>query len=504
MATIEEQLKNVSGALQTFKSAQTAGVAIDPKTTTANSLTKASVPVATLENPSKPLNIPQTPQPMVDAKGAVGVAQTYLDQQAQEVANAQAPVSESENQIRELMGLRNQESVTKAELEKKAGLGQKTEAFNRIIANIQRQTANIQQFDDEAFFDVEEARLDAGKRDITKGVFGAKEQQMNLQTAIQRRAKVSELQGSLASASLLQGDLEAAREQIDSALAAIYDPIKQDILDEMFFLTRNDTRLTAAQTEQSAARQTLLQAQMDAITNAEKMVGDAVASGAATPEEVRQMQKLSGDPTAQAALAQQITARATYGDRQLSRQTELLQQENIRSQMADRVASRVVEQQAVTAKEAEGVQKALSVKSLIDGLSTSSALGSATGKDGVIRNKIPGSEEYSFARSHDQLKAALTIENLSALKGLGAMSDREFGTISNSVSKLDLGLSDTAYKAELDKINQSLIKTFSNAVDLGIMDETEFAVIVGLGEDDVSQISAYNSSLDDTTIAKFY
>lgn len=277
--------------------------------------TKTNVPVATLETPAKPLDIPTTPVTQVDATGAVGVAQTYLNEQQKALETAQTPVSDSEARIKELMGLRSKEAETKKSLEKQAGIQGKTDAYNKIISNIQRQTAGIQGFDDDAFYGIEEQRLDASKRDITKGVFGAKEQQMNLQNAIARRAKVSDLQGSLASASLLQGDLESAREQIKSSLAAIYDPIKQDIQDEMFFLQRADTRLSAAQKEQSDAKKLVLQSQMDSIANAEKLVSDAVISGGATPEEVKQMQQLSGDPVAQSNYAQAILGRVAVQQR---------------------------------------------------------------------------------------------------------------------------------------------------------------------------------------------
>ena len=272
--------------------------------------TKTNVPVATLESPAKPLDIPTTPVTQVDATGAVGVAQTYLNEQQKALESAQTPVSDSEARIKELMGLRSKEAETKAQLEKQAGIQGKTDAYNKIISNIQRQTAGIQGFDDDAFYGIEEQRLDASKRDLTKGVFGAKEQQMNLQNAIARRAKVSDLQGSLASASLLQGDLESAREQIKSSLAAIYDPIKQDIQDEMFFLQRADTRLSAAQQEKANAKRTVLQAQMDAIASAENLVSDAVGIGIATADDVKQMQALSGNPEAQKAYAQEIVARA--------------------------------------------------------------------------------------------------------------------------------------------------------------------------------------------------
>lgn len=62
-----------------------------------------------------------------------------------------------------------------------------------------------------------------------------------------------------------------------------------------------------------------------------------------------------------------------------------------------------------------------------------------------------GSREARIAKM-DQLKALMTFENLSQLKGLGAMSDREFATITASASALNRATSESEFKKELLKI----------------------------------------------------
>lgn len=65
---------------------------------------------------------------------------------------------------------------------------------------------------------------------------------------------------------------------------------------------------------------------------------------------------------------------------------------------------------------------------------------------------IPGSASAGYLAQLDRVKALLTLPNLQYMKGLGAMSDREFNTISSSVAALNPNMSESQYDTELARI----------------------------------------------------
>lgn len=316
--------------------------------------------------------------------------------------------------------------------------------------------------------------------------------------------------GLAARAAVLQGNLETATALATQAVQIAYQDRtfkQQNLLSQL-----NDLSGVVDKQTQQLVDQAKVEAEEELrqIERLEGEISNAMVNGASASE-IAQLTGSQLDDASKLSLAQSITARGAGEMRGLdiaSKQANIAANyasiENVRSQIADRVATRILEEQGATEEEAQGVQEALSVKSLLDNLSGNAALGAATGKDGVIRNKIPGSEEFNVARTHDQLISALSLDNLSALKGLGAMSDREFSTIRNAATKLDLGLSETDYTAELSKINSSLMGTFERAVDKGIMTEVEFGALIGLADDDIAEVSAVGSGMDESTIASFY
>lgn len=78
------------------------------------------------------------------------------------------------------------------------------------------------------------------------------------------------------------------------------------------------------------------------------------------------------------------------------------------------------------------------------------------GATGGIRIALPGSEAANFNAQLDRLKSLLSLENISYLKGTGAMSDREFATLSSAAAALDPKMSSEAFLAELQRIQQDL------------------------------------------------
>lgn len=79
-----------------------------------------------------------------------------------------------------------------------------------------------------------------------------------------------------------------------------------------------------------------------------------------------------------------------------------------------------------------------------------------------------GSFEEKNAKIN-QLKALLTFDNLSQLKGLGAMSDREFATIQASAGAINPNMSEQAFTTELkrisDTLTNSLLKSHATPIE---------------------------------------
>ena len=67
---------------------------------------------------------------------------------------------------------------------------------------------------------------------------------------------------------------------------------------------------------------------------------------------------------------------------------------------------------------------------------------------------VAGSDAAGYIAQLDRVKALLTLPNLQYMKGLGAMSDREFNTVSASVAALNPNMSEANYDKELARIKE--------------------------------------------------
>lgn len=72
---------------------------------------------------------------------------------------------------------------------------------------------------------------------------------------------------------------------------------------------------------------------------------------------------------------------------------------------------------------------------------------------------IAGTAAAGYLAQLDRVKALLTLPNLQYMKGLGAMSDREFNTISASVAALNPDMKESAFTTELTRIKDALQTT---------------------------------------------
>lgn len=86
------------------------------------------------------------------------------------------------------------------------------------------------------------------------------------------------------------------------------------------------------------------------------------------------------------------------------------------------------------------------------GVSFQKLFGAGKGDDGFWA----GSPAADYAAEVSRLKSLLAIENLNVLKGLGAMSDREFRTVVEASTSLSPTMSESKFKQELSRIKQAL------------------------------------------------
>jgi len=301
-----------------------------------------SIPVSAIENTAPaPLQMPQMQLPQPDIQGTRSAGQQILDAETQRaqaaVAQAEAPITESERQIREMFGILGTESQARSQMEEQRGVNRFSQDLNKLQESLRNQIAQLDAFDLNNIQQNELARVDASRRDITKRTFGAMTAEENIKHAVARAQIVSETRATIAGIEATRGNLQAATEQVDKALKAIYEPVRMGMQMEMFFLERNDKRFDAAQKELANARQLNIQRELKTIDDAEALVQAVVASGGATPDQIQELATMT-DPTEQRNMAMGILSNVNSADRALDRAYKNMQIANVQDQIRERNA----------------------------------------------------------------------------------------------------------------------------------------------------------------------
>lgn len=301
-----------------------------------------NIPVGAIDGAPQGLQLPDLPQ-ISDAAGPAKTAAGAFLEKAQAQANIKLQETEgkgtaSENKIRALMGLANTESATRDKLDDTRGVTGIEDQMRNAEESIARQIAEIDAFDLQNVTDLEGMRIDGSKRDLSKRTFGAQAAEFNLQRTVERAGMAAGLRATVAGNLALQGNLEAATEQVDKALKAIYDPIRQELEMEKFFLQRNDVRLGEDRAESRELRMKGIDRQFAEIDRAQDLSDQAVMSGYAGANEIKQLTALSGDPVAQAAYAQTIVAQ---GAREMMALEQAAKRASINASNASSAASSV-------------------------------------------------------------------------------------------------------------------------------------------------------------------
>jgi hypothetical protein len=74
----------------------------------------------------------------------------------------------------------------------------------------------------------------------------------------------------------------------------------------------------------------------------------------------------------------------------------------------------------------------------------------------IGRDPMAGSDASNYAAAIDQLKSQLTLPRMEMMRGLGAMSEKEFETLTRSATSLGTNLSEEQFGRELENIASAL------------------------------------------------
>lgn len=103
------------------------------------------------------------------------------------------------------------------------------------------------------------------------------------------------------------------------------------------------------------------------------------------------------------------------------------------------------------------------VNRLADMKGLSGAVGPISSKIMTVRGQTA-----DFERQIEQVKSLLVLPELQQLRGLGAMSDREFATLSSAATTLNTNMSEDGFKKEVGRVRDSLSSTLNKAAEMGI------------------------------------
>lgn len=145
---------------------------------------------------------------------------------------------------------------------------------------------------------------------------------------------------------------------------------------------------------------------------------------------------------------------------------EALERQKLQSQVRKGEAEAAMKEQDVeAAKESKGeaidLQKRLSDE--IGNLLDDKNLDDALGLTGTVTRKIPGSSSYDIGSRIEKLKAFISADRIKMLRGLGAMSEKELETVSNSLGRLDPNMSPEAFRREAKLVKEIVDKAVSKS-----------------------------------------
>jgi hypothetical protein len=455
--------------------------------------TSTNVPVSAIENNAPaPLQFPEQPLSTINTGAAISSAENltgnlqaqFTQEQEAEKAAAGLKESETDRRIRESVGILGTESTARTEMEKKAGIPEANKALRLLTTGLAQATASLREFDRFNANNLNAIEVEAGKRDITKRTFASMSREEQVKANVERANMVADIYAQQASIQVLQDDIKAATESIDKALNAFYEPKRQELQMEMMFFQRNAQRFDTASQNVVNAKMKEIEQQQKEIDRAVNLTNAAVATGAATAQEIHDMMSLGDNPKEQSLFASQILGRTAAEDRFMNQQMQQLQMANLRDQMAQR--SRSYEQALQIAeaedkeKRAAASEKSMEIMTLANELISDPGLRGAVGPNRLARigGGLTGGDARFDAKA-ERLISLLTVDNLNLMSGVLSDSDidilRSAGTALGTYRRIGWSARE---KDVLSELNRLVSTSQRNVTNNGLT--TEQAVFWGV------------------------
>ncbi len=144
-------------------------------------------------------------------------------------------------------------------------------------------------------------------------------------------------------------------------------------------------------------------------------------------------------------------------------QTQQLQKSLLEGKVSRMEADK---QQGEIDRKAKAAEKVGALSSAIDTIDTmlkGEGLESATGLSGIITTLIPGSEASDFSSQLESLKSNIFLENVSKMKGMGALSEAEGRKIAAATKALDIEMSPKLLRKNIKIIRDTFAKGLKKA-----------------------------------------
>jgi len=465
---------------------ETATETVNRINATRNQPPTANIPVAAIDAQAQPITLPEVTPPQVDVAGAQAAAGSVLDAaqadaKAKEAAAANT-LSESDRRIRETMGILGTESQTRAQLEEQGGVNQFSQDVTQFTQRLRNQLAELDQFDLDNVNTLEQMRVDASKRDLTKRTYSAMSAEANIQNAVRRAGTVAQTRATIAAVEVAQGNLQQATEQVDKALSAMYDPIRQGLQMEMMFNERNYDQFTQAQKNASDMKMAGIQQELNQIVRIQQSVDDAISTGALTPTEAEMLASPNTSDSERLALSQLIKSRSAIESRNMEMQS-------IRLDMAVKAEQLAKLREPVVATRETDIMEINGTKQLVD---TQTGEVIATFGSDVSIDEIQKAKDAQFVNTLDALK-----NHPGMSKAVGAVALARFTPFKADVTTGQV----SDFTGSVDNIVRQLtLNTYAEAKEKGMtfgaMSEGEWDILAAAA----TKINTFRRERDDGSV----
>ena len=329
-------------------------------------------------------------------------------------------------------------------------------------------------------------------RGISETIIGGQQARISREAAIMAiplQAQLAAAQGNLEVAATLMGQLFTAKSADIAQNAQFRQNVGNALLN--YSNTQQANLLTAkmADISDKAARE---QADLSFLR---QNVDSAIKSGA-TAAEIGNLSSDSLTTAQKVALSQDIQARNARTQIGLSNEAQRASIANTYDQIAARGAAlrqaqtnATTEQSKAQIKATADTEQALRIKQLANELLTTKGFSAAIGvgfKKSIIGSlpfvsgdAVSGTNRADFEAKANRLANLLTLDNLKLMSGV--LTDRDIQLLATAGSNLgQFNLSETAYKAEINRVVGLMDRTISNngitteqAVFFGTLDNTD-------------------------------